>query len=36
MISERISQESIMMGNHGVGLSWGISLRRIGRPLSLA
>jgi len=36
MISERVSQDSNMMRNHGVGLSCGISLRRMDGPLSLA
>lgn len=34
--SENVSHDKVRMRNHGFGLSWGMSLRRGGGPLSLA
>lgn len=36
MISEKTLQDMSRIKNHGFGLSWGISLRRVAGPLSLA
>lgn len=36
MIREKVSQDRSMMKNHGFGFNWGISLRRVGDPHSLA
>lgn len=36
MMSEKVNQEVNMIKNHGFGFNCGISLRRVGGPLSLA
>lgn len=36
MISEKVSHDVSIIRNHGFGLSCGMSLRRVGGPLSLA